>query len=77
MVEAGNLKKISETLYFTTAAYAKMLQGILERLDSHGKITLAEVRDMFGSSRKPVQGLLEYLDDQKITRRVGDERVKW
>jgi hypothetical protein len=34
------------------------------------------VRDMFNTSRKYVQGLLEYLDDLKITQRVGDERVR-
>ena len=31
---------------------------------------------MFGTSRKYVLALLEYLDGEKITRRVGDERVK-
>jgi len=30
---------------------------------------------MFGTSRKYAQGLLEYLDAKKITRRAGDERV--
>jgi selenocysteine-specific elongation factor len=30
---------------------------------------------MFGTSRKYVQALLEYLDREKVTRRVGDDRV--
>jgi selenocysteine-specific elongation factor len=30
---------------------------------------------MFATSRKYAQALLEHLDDQRITRRVGDERV--
>jgi selenocysteine-specific elongation factor len=30
---------------------------------------------MFNTSRKYVLALLEYLDEKKITRRVGDERV--
>ena len=42
---------------------------------SHGRITVADVRDMFGASRKYALPLLEYLDQQRITRRVGDERV--
>ena len=40
-----------------------------------GKVSLGEVRDMFKTSRKYAQALLEYLDSKKITRRVGDERV--
>jgi len=30
---------------------------------------------MFAASRKYAQALLEHLDEQRITRRVGDERV--
>jgi len=33
------------------------------------------VRDLLGTSRKYAQALLEHLDEEKITRRVGDERV--
>jgi selenocysteine-specific elongation factor len=77
LVDNGTLKKVNDNLYFLSEVYEQMVSGILERLNKNGKITLAEVRDMFNSSRKPVQGLLEQLDELKITRRVGDERVKW
>ena len=30
---------------------------------------------MFGTSRKYAQALMEHLDEEKVTRRVGDERV--
>jgi hypothetical protein len=33
------------------------------------------MRDRMGASRRPVLALLEYLDAQRITRRVGDQRV--
>lgn len=77
LVDDGRLKKISETVYFATPAYENMLRKILATLDEQGKITLAQVRDMFNTSRKYCQALLEYMDDQKLTRRVGDERVRW
>jgi selenocysteine-specific elongation factor len=77
LVDEGQLKKLSEPIYFLTEAYNTMLQGVLDKLEKNGKITLAEVRDMYKSSRKPVQAFLEYLDDQKITKRIGDERVRW
>jgi selenocysteine-specific elongation factor len=36
---------------------------------------VAEARDLLQSSRKYVLPLLEWLDTQKITRRVGDDRI--
>jgi len=52
-----------------------MVKGILDRLSTQGKITVAEVRDIFSTSRKYAVSLMEHLDEQKVTRRVGDERV--
>ncbi|MCS7051587.1 MAG: SelB C-terminal domain-containing protein [Thermomicrobium sp.] len=46
-------------------------------LDAQGSITLAQVRDTLGTSRKYAQALLEYLDQRRITRRVGDARVRY
>jgi selenocysteine-specific elongation factor len=44
-------------------------------LQQNGRITVAQVRDLFDTSRKYALALVGYLDDQRITRRVGDERV--
>ena len=43
--------------------------------ESAGRITLARFRDLAGVSRKSAQLLLERLDSDGVTRRVGDERV--
>jgi selenocysteine-specific elongation factor len=48
---------------------------MVAHIKEHGKITVADGRDLFGNSRKYILPLLEYLDQQHITRRVGDERV--
>ena len=40
-----------------------------------GVITVAQVRDMFGTSRRYVLSLLEHLDSERVTLRRGDERV--
>jgi selenocysteine-specific elongation factor len=48
---------------------------VVGHLKAHGKITVAEVRDLFGTSRRYVLALLEHLDRERVTRRVGDERV--
>ena len=43
-------------------------------LEKNGQITLAEVRDLFNTSRKYAQALLEHLDAKGITVRNGDYR---
>jgi selenocysteine-specific elongation factor len=52
-----------------------MVTRITALLREKGTITLAEVRDMFGTSRRYAQALLEQLDAERVTKRVGDERV--
>jgi selenocysteine-specific elongation factor len=52
-----------------------MRNRIVGYLQEHGSITVAQVRDMFGTSRKYALALVGYLDEQRVTRRVGDERV--
>ncbi len=73
--EQGKVVKVSDNVVFSAKAYNEMFSRITAQIKSKGKVTLSEVRDMFGSSRKYVQALLEYLDREKITKRVGDDRV--
>jgi selenocysteine-specific elongation factor len=75
LVEQGKVVKVSESVVFSTAAYNEMVAKVKEFIRGHGKVSLAEVRDLFQTSRKYAQALLEHLDGEKITRRVGDERV--
>ncbi|MCL5961767.1 MAG: selenocysteine-specific translation elongation factor [Chloroflexi bacterium] len=75
LLEQGMLVKLDDSIILLPAAYREMVDRIVAHLQAKGSVTVAEVRDMFGSSRKYVLALLEHLDDQKVTRRVGDERV--
>ncbi|MBI4198479.1 MAG: SelB C-terminal domain-containing protein [Chloroflexi bacterium] len=52
-----------------------MVDRAINHLKAEGKITVAQVRDMFGTSRKYALALMEHLDQRRITRRTGDERV--
>jgi selenocysteine-specific elongation factor len=54
-----------------------MVEKITAQIKAKGKISLGEVRDLFGNSRKYAQALLEYLDREKVTKRVGDDRVMY
>ena len=73
--ERGDVVRVNETVVFTAAAYEDMAGRVVEHLNANGSVTVADARTIFGTSRKYVLPLLEYLDQQRITRRVGDERV--
>ncbi len=75
LIDQRKVVKVSENVIFAAGAYDEMVGSIVNRLKSQGKITVAEVRDMFQTSRKYAMALMEHLDEQKVTRRVGDERV--
>jgi selenocysteine-specific elongation factor len=75
LIEQRRVVKVSNNVVFAASAYDEMSRRITEHLKSKGKITVAEVRDMFQTSRKYALSLMEHLDEQKITRRVDDGRV--
>jgi selenocysteine-specific elongation factor len=77
LIERKQVVKLSEGVVVSRKAYDEMTAKVKATLTANGKITLAEARDMFQTSRKYVQALLEHLDGEKVTRRVGDERVKY
>jgi selenocysteine-specific elongation factor len=75
LVQQRRVIRVSDDVIFLASVYDEMVEALITRMKSQGKITVAEVRDMFQTSRKYALALMEYLDEQKITRRVGDERV--
>ena len=75
LTEEGKVVRVSDSVVFSAGAYRQMVEKVKGHIDQRGKITVADGRDLFGTSRKYVLPLLEYLDQQHITRRVGDERV--
>jgi selenocysteine-specific elongation factor len=75
LAETGRVVPVGEGVVFTAEAYREMVERIRAHLEREGTVTLAQVRDMFGASRKYAQALLEHLDQRGVTRRVGDERV--
>jgi selenocysteine-specific elongation factor len=75
MEESGLIVPTRAGVVFAAGAFAEMQERALEVAAASGQVTLAEVRDLFGTSRKYAQAFLEHLDDLKLTRRVGDARV--
>jgi selenocysteine-specific elongation factor len=77
LVESGELVKLDEGLLYTKRAYEEMRERILRTIDEQGDINVGVMRDLFGTTRKYAIPFLEHLDEQKVTRRVGDVRVRW
>ena len=74
------LMKISEELVFHQSALAELraqLAAYKTKATVKGvaKIDVGQFKELTGVSRKYAIPLLEYLDRERVTRRVGDERV--
>jgi selenocysteine-specific elongation factor len=75
LVDLGRLQPISEDVVYRTEDYLAFTATIKAFLQQHGQINAAELRDLLSTSRKYAIALLEHLDENRITRRVGDSRV--
>ncbi|MBZ5705373.1 MAG: selenocysteine-specific translation elongation factor [Acidobacteriia bacterium] len=69
------LIKISEELVFHRDALDDLRKRMQAQKNASPKIDVAKFKDLAGVSRKYAIPLLEYLDRERVTRRVGDERV--
>ena len=75
MLEQGYLIKISDDVLLMSETYDEMVQRVTDHIRREGDIAIAQVRDMFDTSRKYALALMEHLDERRLTRRVGDVRV--
>jgi selenocysteine-specific elongation factor len=76
LVDEGRIVRVAEGVVFSRAAYDRMVARTLTLIDTQGSVTLAQFRDAIGTSRKYAQAMMEYLDGRRITRRVGDARMR-
>jgi selenocysteine-specific elongation factor len=77
LVALGEVERISGQIVYPTDVFETIRQRVLDKLNGDGQITLAEYRDLFGTSRKFAQSTLEHLDELRVTRRKGDARVRF
>jgi selenocysteine-specific elongation factor len=69
------LIKISEDLVFHHDALEDLRKRMVSEKTKSPNIDVARFKDLTGVSRKYAIPLLEYLDRERVTRRVGDARV--
>jgi selenocysteine-specific elongation factor len=75
LIAGGRAVRAGRDVAFTADAFAPARGAVVELAAASGRVTLAQVRDRLGISRKYAQAILEALDAEGVTRRVGDERV--
>jgi selenocysteine-specific elongation factor len=69
------LVKLADELVFHRDALAELRRQVVELKAKTPKLNVGSFKDLFGITRKHAIPLLEYLDRERVTRRVGDERV--
>ncbi|QJT09405.1 selenocysteine-specific translation elongation factor [Oceanidesulfovibrio marinus] len=74
LTDGGTLVKVKEDMYFDAQAIAALIGSVREYFDTHDELGLAEFKDLTNLTRKYLIPLLEYLDKEKVTVRVGDKR---
>ena len=75
LITQGRVVRVNDDTVFARSAYDDAVSRLRAHLAEHRTLTVAAARDVLGSTRRYVLPLLEWLDAQKITRRVGDDRI--
>ena len=75
LVEQGRIVLVDSDLVYARKAYELAVTRVRELLAREERVTVAQVRDVFGTSRKYVLPLLEQMDRDHVTQRDGDERT--
>lgn len=75
LLEQGRLVRLSDKVTYHRDHLMAARETIRRHIEQKGNITVAELRNVLGVSRKYALALLEYLDEQGFTRREGDARV--
>jgi selenocysteine-specific elongation factor len=75
LIEGEQLTRLSNDVILLSETYNEFVDWLKKYLRQNQTVNVAEVRDTLKTSRKYALALLEYTDEKRITRRVGDERV--
>jgi selenocysteine-specific elongation factor len=69
------LIKVSDDLVFHQVALNNLRKVLNAQKASSPRIDVGRFKELTGVSRKYAIPLLEYLDRERVTKRIGDERV--
>jgi selenocysteine-specific elongation factor len=75
LVEQGVLVRLNDSVLLERSAYVEALRRMVEHLRTHESLTVADARDLLGTTRKYMLALFEHTDERRYTVRRGDDRV--
>ena len=75
LIKEQELVKVSEELVFHRSAIERLRTQLTQYKARSDRLNVSSFKDLAGITRKYAIPLLEYLDRERVTRRVGDERV--
>jgi selenocysteine-specific elongation factor len=74
LTENGEVTELASDVVLLRESFERMKSEVTEFISKNGPATVSELRQALGSSRRIMVPLLERLDRDGITRRVGDKR---
>ena len=74
LVREGHCVEL-DGVYYSATAINDARNRIVEALRERGSLTVADIRDLLGSTRKFVLPIVNHMDAQGVTRRRGDDRI--
>ncbi len=74
LINEGKIIRLNDNLYFSSRAIKRVQELVLDHFAEKSDLSPTDFKELSGLSRKYSIPLLEYLDKQKITMRVGDVR---
>jgi selenocysteine-specific elongation factor len=75
LIENGDVTELALDVALLRDSFEHMKSQVTEFISKNGPATVSELRQALGSSRRVVVPLLERLDRDGVTRRVGDKRT--
>ena len=75
LIENGDETELALDVLLLRESFERMKSQVAEFISNNGPATVSELRQALGSSRRVMVPLLERLDRDGVTRRVGDKRM--
>ena len=75
LISNGDIIQLNPEIYLYKSSYEEARSILIDYLNKNQSIVVAEYRDILDTNRKVALALLEYFDQEKITKRDGDKRV--
>ncbi len=75
LLEQGELVRVTESVVLPAGRLEELKQKLQQRFTGGQAFSVADFKDLFGISRKYAIPYLEFLDRNRITQRVGDQRI--